>query len=108
MTDQLFIYLIVALNLTCQLMLIWRQKFTPAVRWKYISSAVAIPLVIMVSMRILIAGGMIHGHLSEQSSVEQYITKAMSILLIAGPWLVTIAAIMLKVRTRTALQSQPM
>ena len=106
MSDQLLIHLIVALNVVCQLMLIWRQKFMSAVRWKFISSAVAIPLVIMVLMRILIAAGMIHGHLSEQSSIEQYITKGMSMMLIAGPWFVTIAAIMLKVRNRSALRNQ--
>jgi hypothetical protein len=103
MTDYIFIYLIVALNTTCQLMLIWRQKLEANERRKYFSLAIAIPLVIMVTMRFLIAGGAIHGSVAEQSLVEQYITKGTSILLIAGPWFVTIAAVMAKMKSRALL-----
>jgi hypothetical protein len=97
------IYLIVALNIACQLMLIWRLRLSTALQRKLISLAVAIPLIVMVTIRILIANGMIHGHISEQSFVEQAITKGTSILLIAGPWLVTIAAIAAKIKTRALL-----
>jgi hypothetical protein len=104
MYDQLFIYLIVALNTCCQLMLIWRQKFPAGEKRKYCVYAVAIPVLVMLSMRLLIASGMIHGRVADQTSVEQYITKSASILLIAGPWLVTIAAILTKMRNRVLLK----
>jgi hypothetical protein len=106
MTDEILIYLIVLLNLMCQLMLIWRQRLSALLQWKLISLAVAIPLVIMVTIRILIANGIIHGHISEQSLIEQSITKGTSILLIAGPWFVTFAAVMFKVRNRSILRKQ--
>jgi hypothetical protein len=106
MTDYIFIYLIVALNTTCQLMLIWRQKLEANERRKFCSMAIAIPIIIMVTMRLLIAGGAIHGSVAEQSLVEQYVTKSISILLIAGPWFVTIAAIIAKMKMRTVLKKQ--
>lgn len=106
MSDQLLIYLIVALNTICQLMLIWRQKLATGIKWKFCWSAVAIPALIMVSMRLLIANGTIHGHVAEQTLVEQYITKGTSVLLIAGPWLVTLAAILVKMRNRALLKKQ--
>jgi hypothetical protein len=68
--------------------------------------AIAIPLVIMVTTRLMIAGGVIHGSVAEQSLVEQYFTKGTSILLIAGPWFVTIAAIAAKMKTRALLAKQ--
>ncbi|HXE98155.1 MAG TPA: hypothetical protein VN642_17250 [Dongiaceae bacterium] len=102
MSDYVFIYLIVALNTLCQIMLIWRQKLDS--RWKFCSFAIAIPVVLMVSMRLLIASGVIHGHVAEQSLVEQYFTKGTSILLIAGPWLVTLAALQAKMKNRVLLK----
>jgi len=89
MPDQILIYLIVALNALCQLMLIWRQKLAPGLKWKYCCLAIAIPAMIMVSMRLFVAGGMIHGRVADQTVVERYITTVASILLLAGPWLVT-------------------
>ena len=106
MTDYVFIYLIVALNTTCQLMLIWRQKLEVNKRRKFCSLAIAIPVAIMVTMRLLIACGAINGSVAEQSMFEQYFTKGISILLIAGPWFVTIAAIMAKIKNRVLLQKQ--
>jgi hypothetical protein len=106
MSDQLLIYLIVALNVACQLMLIWRQRLSALLQWKLVSLAVAIPLIIMVMMRILIAIGVIHGHISEQSLFEQYITKGTSILLIAGPWFATFAAVMARMKNRAFLKKQ--
>jgi hypothetical protein len=106
MHDHVLIYLIVALNALCQLMLIWRQKLAASVRWKYCCLAIAIPVVIMVSMRLMIASGTIHGRVAEQSLFEQYITKANSILLIAGPWLVTLAVLLAKMRDRALLKKQ--
>jgi hypothetical protein len=93
MPDQILIYLIVALNALCQVMLIWRQKLAPGVKWKYCSSAIAIPTLIMVAMRLFIAGGMIHGRVADQVPIERYITTIASILLLAGPWLVTLTTL---------------
>jgi hypothetical protein len=93
MPDEFLTYLIVGLNLIVQLMLIRRLSFPPGARRKYYLSAVAIPVFVMVSVRVLIAGGMIQRRVADQSTVEQYMTAAASILLIAGPWLVTLAAI---------------
>ena len=107
MYDKVFIYLIVALNTCCQLMLIWRQKFPGGEKRKFCIYAVAIPVAVMVSMRLLIAGGMIHGRVADQSPTEHYITTAASILLIAGPWLVTLAAIFSKKRQRTVIKIHP-
>jgi len=103
MADYIFIYLIVTLNTLCQLMLIWRQRLAANERRKFCSIAIAIPVVLMVTMRLLITGGAIHGSVAEQSLGEQFFTKGTSILLIAGPWLVTIAAILAKMRNRALL-----
>lgn len=96
MPDQVLIYMIVMLNALCQLLLIRRLKLSGASKWKYSCLAVAIPAILMVSMRLLIANGAIHGRIADQTFVEQYITKGASILLIAGPWFATIAAIVSK------------
>jgi hypothetical protein len=100
MPDQVLIYLIVALNVFCQLMLIRRQKVASSLKLKFCSLAVAIPVVIMLSMRLLIVSGTIHEYVVEQSPIEHYITKGASILLIAGPWLVTLAVIITRIRNR--------
>lgn len=104
MSDQIYIYLIVALNTCCQLMLIRRLKFTAGDKFKYCACAVAIPALIMLTVRLLIFGGIIHGHIAEQSLFEQFITNSASILLIAGPWLMTIAAIIARMRNRALLK----
>ena len=104
MTDQVCIYLIVALNTCCQIMLIWRQKFTDGMKWRFCCSALAIPVLIMILVRLLIVSGTIHGRVADQSPVEHYITLGTSILLIAGPWLVTLAAITVKIRNRALLK----
>jgi hypothetical protein len=106
MADQVLIYMIVALNTLCQVMLIWRQKLDKSAKWKFCSIAVGIPVLIMLSMRILIANGAIHGHVTEQSLDEQYVTKGSSILLIIGPWLVTLAAIIISRRNRIVPKKQ--
>jgi hypothetical protein len=58
----------------------------------------------MLAMRLLIASGSIHGLVAEQSPVEQYLTKGTSMLLIAGPWFVTFAAIMAKMKNSALLK----
>jgi len=105
--DHLLIYVIVALNALCQATLVWRLKFASSTKWKFCSAALAVPLVIMVAMRLLIASGSIHGRVADQSLVEQLITKGAGILLIAGPWLVTISAVMYRRRQRQSVQMQP-
>lgn len=100
MSDQMFIYLIVALNTFFQLVLIWRQKLANNIKWKFCCLAAGIPVVIMLSMRLLIVFGTIHEYVAEQSLIEHYITKGASILLIAGPWLVTLAVILNRMRNR--------
>ena len=104
MHDHVLIYVIVALNALCQLMLIWRQKLAAGVKWKYCCLAIAMPVVIMVSMRLMIASGTIHGRVAEQSLVEQYLTKGAGMLLIAGPWLVTLTVLLAKMRERALLK----
>ena len=106
MTDQVIIYLIVALNTFCQLMLVWRQKFPAGQRNRYCLCAVAIPLVLMLSMRLLVAGGLIHGRVADQSRLEHFITTVTCMLLVAGPWFVTIAAVIAKRRQRAVLKMQ--
>jgi hypothetical protein len=49
---------------------------------------------------------MIHGRVVDQSLVEQYLTKGTSMLLIAGPWFVTFAAILAKMKNRALLKNQ--
>lgn len=100
MSDQITIYLIVALNIICQIMLIWRQKLAKNIKRNFCFLAVVLPLLVMLSTRILIAGGAIHALVADQTLTEQWITRTASILLIAGPWLVTLAAIIYKFRIR--------
>lgn len=93
MSDHLLIYLIVLLNTLCQIMLIWRQREIEGTRWLFVGIAAGVPLFLTIVMRALVSGGVIHGHLVEQTAMERTLTQAMSILLLAGPWLVTIAAV---------------
>jgi hypothetical protein len=97
-SDELFIYAIVLLNTLVQVLLIWRLKFPLGGKWKYILSALAIPVLIMGTMRLAVASGVIHERVADQSIVERIITMATSLLLIAGPWLATLAAILDKKR----------
>jgi hypothetical protein len=110
MSDHVVIYLIVALNTFVQLLLIGRLNFPASGKRKYYLFAVAIPVIVMLSTRLLIAVGMIHNRVADQSAIEQYVTTAAGILLMAGPWLVTLAAILDKqrkgwvIKTRTGLK----
>ncbi len=104
MSDEVLIYLIVALNVLVQLMLLRSLNFPAGERGKYYLFAIGIPLVLMLSMRLLIAGGMIPARVAEQSTVEQFVTLAASVLLIGGPWLVTLAAIVSKKRKRAVME----
>lgn len=98
MPDQLFIYLIVALNAVVQLILIRSLNFPPGAKRKYYALTIAVPVLVMVAMRLLVAGGVIQEVVAGQSALERYITTAASVLLMAGPWLVTLAALLDKRR----------
>ena len=106
MSDHVIIYLIVALNTSCQLMLIWRQKFPAGQRNRYCLCAVAIPVALMLSMRLLIACGMINVRVADQSHLEHFVTTVTSMLLVAGPWFVTVAAVITRRRQRAVLKLQ--
>ena len=93
MSDEVFIYLIVALNIFVQLMLIHSLRFPPGERRKYYLFAIAIPVAIMLSMRLLIVAGIIHRRVADQSAIEQFMTNAASAILMAAPWLVTLFAV---------------
>jgi hypothetical protein len=93
MPDQVFIYLIVALNALLHVMLIGRLKFPAGGKWKYQLFALGIPVFVMLTMRLLIAAGMIHVRVADQAPVERFLATAASVALLAGPWLVTLAAI---------------
>jgi hypothetical protein len=99
MSGLTLIYLIVGLNIVVQLMLIGRLKFPPGGRRKYYALAIAIPVLVLLSMRLLVAGGLIHNNVADQTPVEQFVTSTASILLLAGPCLVTLAAILDKKRS---------
>jgi hypothetical protein len=107
MPDHLLIYVIVLLNALTQAMLVWRLKQAPATKWALCCSTFGVPLLLAVSMRVLIAQGFVHARLADQTFVEQLITKGTSILLIAGPWLVTVMAIIMsrKFKTRTEMST---
>ncbi len=103
MYDHILIYVIVFLNALCQMMLIWRLRRMNGARWLFMGIAVALPLLSVALMRTLVACGAINAHVAEQSRMEHLVTSAMSALLMAGPWLATLAAILFnrsrKVRT---------
>ena len=98
MTDDLYVYAIVALNTLVQVTLIWRLKFPAGGKWKYCAAAIALPLAVMGVMRLLVQVGAIHARLAEQTSFEHYVTLFSSALLVLAPWLVTCAAIVSKRR----------
>jgi hypothetical protein len=105
MPDHLLIYLIVFLNAFSQSMLIWRLKLERTTKWIFCCAAIAVPLILAGIVRLLIAQGIIHSRISEQSSFEHVLTSGLSMLLIGGPWLVTITAILVKRSLKAAMVS---
>jgi hypothetical protein len=104
MSELALIYLIVALNIVVQLMLIGRLRFPSGGKRKYYAFAVAIPVLVLLSMRLLTASGLMQSRVAEQPPAEQFVTAAASILLMAGPWLATLAAILDKKRSGWAIK----
>lgn len=100
MPDHILIYVIVILNALCQIMLIWSLKALGKNRITFMAIASALPLMSALIVRALVAAGVIHGRLTEQSQLEHLFTQAMGILLIAGPWLVTAAAVLYRKNRR--------
>jgi ribose/xylose/arabinose/galactoside ABC-type transport system permease subunit len=94
MSNNMLIYVIVALNAASHAMLIWRLKLARWAKWKYCSLAVGAPLLIAMVMRLMVAMGIVHGRVAEQMGVERLVTSLASMLLIAGPLMATGAAIM--------------
>jgi hypothetical protein len=94
MPNHLLIYVIVALNALCQAVLIFSLKKMGNRRFPYIGGALLLPVIIALAGRIMAAAGIINPHLVQQSQLEHLITQLMGVLLIAGPWLITAAAIL--------------
>jgi hypothetical protein len=105
MNDELYVYAIVALNISVQVTLIWRLKFPTGGKWKYCAAAIALPLAIMAVVRLLVQGGAIHARVAEQTTFEHFVTLLSSALLVLAPWLVTFAAIVSK-RRLAAVRAQ--
>ena len=93
MSNNILIYVIVALNAACQVMLIWRMKLSRWTRWKFSSLAFGAPLLIVIVMRLMVAMGIVHRRMAEQVGIERLVTSLAGILLIAAPLIVTGAAI---------------
>ena len=98
MADHVFLYLIVLLNAVVQLVLIRSLNLPARAKRKYYAVAIAIPVLVMVSMRLLVAAAIIDSRVADQSLIERFVTDVAGILLIAGPWLATVAAIVAKYR----------
>jgi hypothetical protein len=103
MSDEVFIYAIVLLNVMVQLLLITRLKFPPGGKRKYVLLAIAVPLAVIGVMRLLIWSGAMPAAVAEQSLLQRGLTLVASLALVAGPWAVTVAAILDKKR-RAALR----
>jgi hypothetical protein len=102
MNDPVWIYIVVVLNALLQVLLIRRLWFPPGRKWKFILAALAIPVLIALAMRLIVAAGWMPQQVAEQSPLQRGVTLVASALLMLGPWLVTIAAVVDKKR-RAAL-----
>jgi hypothetical protein len=100
MSNNLSIYLIVFLNAACHIMLIWRLKLDRSAKWKYASLTVVIPVAVMLAMRLLVSIGLLHVRVAEQPWFERFFTILASVLLIAGPFLATGAAVVFSRKNR--------
>jgi ribose/xylose/arabinose/galactoside ABC-type transport system permease subunit len=105
-TNHLSIYLIVFLNAATHVMLIWRLKLDKLAKWKFCALTLALPLLIMVAMRLMVGVGLIQGRVAEQGGLERFITALASMLLIAGPFLVTGAAVFFRRKQKALLAQQ--
>ena len=99
MHDPVFVYLIIALNAALQVMLIGRLKLPPSVKRRHQLAAIAIPILIMLAIRVAIAAGLMHERVDEQSATERSITLAAGMALLAGPVLATVSALVARLRS---------
>ena len=74
-------------------MLIRRVKIKHSLKLYYIVSTLAIPFCIIVLMRLMVHLNVISSSIQSQTSTEKIITTSMSFLLLAGPWIATIIAL---------------
>ena len=100
MSDPLFVYLIVALNAGLQAMLIGRLKLSPTTRRRHQIAAIAVPVFVMLATRLAIAGGLMHERVDAQSGAERWVTLAAGIVLLGGPVLVTLSALVARLKGR--------
>lgn len=100
MPNHLLIYMIVVLSAASQAMLIWRLRLKGTVKWRYCGLTVLVPFFVAMTMRLLVAAGIVHARVAEQVGIERLATTLASILLFAGPLLVTAFAV---VRSQTKL-----
>lgn len=105
MPNELSIYFIIVFNALVQLMLISRLKFPAGAKWKYCALTIAIPVLVWGSMRLAIAFGLMPARVADQTPTEQLITTTASFLLIGGPWLVTVLAVISKKRRRALVET---
>lgn len=98
MTDEIFLYLIVLLNIIVQLFLIRSLALPAREKRKHLAIAIAIPLGVVASMRLLVLGGIVEGNVAGQGFLERCVTDAAGILIMAGPWLATLAAVITRYR----------
>lgn len=101
MPDHLLIYVIVVLNALCQLLLIWSLKKLGKKRYPFMAAAILLPLLTALFMRGMVATGIFHGHLADQSQFELIITKVTGAMLVASPWLTTVAAVIYRSKRKT-------
>lgn len=103
LSNHMSVYLIVLLNAVCHMMLIWRLKLDRVAKWKFCALTPALPLLVMATMRLMVGVGLIHARIAEQGGLERFITMLSSMLLIAGPLLVTGAAVLFRRKQKASL-----
>lgn len=105
-SNQLSVYLIVFLNAATHIMLIWRLRLERTTKLKFSGLAVGIPVAVMMTMRLMVGVGLVHGRVAEQVGIERFLTVLASILLVAGPFVATGTAVVYRRKQRSALAEQ--
>ncbi|GFO66794.1 hypothetical protein GMLC_03730 [Geomonas limicola] len=103
--NNLSIYLIVLCNALCHAMLIWRLKLDTASKLRFCALGGGIPLAVILAMRLMVAIGVMHARVAEQGMLERSITMLGSVLLLAGPFLATGAALMYRRRSQVEVSA---
>jgi len=100
MPNHLLIYVIVGLNALSQALLIWRFKLSDTAKLVFCGLTIGIPITVSLVMRMLVATGILHNRVAEQVGYEHAVTMVASMLLIGGPWLVTVSAVFYRQKQR--------